>query len=134
MGFYGIIFLLGRILYGGYFLLSGINHFTKIKSFSEYAGSKGVPLPRLTTAISGILIFLGGLGILLGIYVEWAILAIVLFLVPVSFIMHAFWSETDQGMKMVDEQMFMKNMALLGAALLVLFLQSPWLYSLGLPY
>lgn len=124
------IFLASRVLFGGYFLMSGINHFTKGEMMAGYVASKGIPMPTLTVYGSGLLLLLGGLGILTGAYVEWAVWSLVLFLVPVTFKMHAFWSITDPNAKMMDMIHFMKNMALLGAALAYLFVPQPWIYSL----
>lgn len=123
------LFLISRILLGGYFLMSGINHFTKSEMMTGYTASKGVPFPKLAVLGTGILLVLGGLGILLGMYVEWAVLSLAVFLIPTTFIMHAFWKATDSNMKMMEMIQFMKNMALLGAVLAYLFIPLPWPYS-----
>ena len=65
---------------------------------------------------------LGGLIVLLGAYVEIGALLIVVFLVPTSFLMHNFWTVKDPMMKQNDMIMFMKNMALTGAAILIWYL------------
>jgi putative oxidoreductase len=44
---------------------------------------------------------------------------LVLFLVPVTFKMHAFWTVPDAMMKQFQMAMFMKNIGLLGGALLI---------------
>ena len=44
---------------------------------------------------------------------------IVLFLVPVTLMMHKFWTVHDPVMAQTQMAMFMKNVALLGAALLI---------------
>lgn len=106
--------------------MMGITHFAKNPMLAQYAVSKGVPSPRLAVYVSGLLILLGGLGILLGIYVEAALILIMLFLIPVSFMMHAFWSEKDPMMKMADMTNFLKNTALLGAALVMFAEYSGW--------
>lgn len=126
-----ILFLLARILFGGYFFMNGINHFVKRGMMTSYTASKGVPLPELAVLGSGVVIFLGGLGILLGVYVEWAVLLLVIFLVVVTFKMHNFWTIEDPNAKMMDMIMFMKNIALLGGALAFLFVPAPWMFSLA---
>ncbi len=115
-------FVLGRLLMGGYFLMMGVTHFMKNEMMTGYAASKGVPKPKLAVMAAGLLLIAGGLGILSGFYVEWSLLALVLFLVPVSFMMHAFWKESDPMKRMPDQVNFMKNMALLGSVLIILFL------------
>lgn len=130
MDYYGALFLIGRVLLGGYFLRSAYNHLVNTQQLMGYAGSKGVPAPKVAVLGSGLLLLLGGLGILLGRYVDWAVLALVLFLVPVTFKMHAYWKATDPMQKMGDQVNFWKNVALLGAVLMLLMLPEPWLYSL----
>lgn len=124
-----IIFLVGRILFGGFFLLSGISHFTKRSMLSGYAASKGVPMASFFIAVAGVLLLLGGAGILLGAYIEWAVLALVLFFVPVTLKMHAFWKDTDPQSRAMNMTQFLKNSALLGASLMILSIPAPWLYS-----
>lgn len=121
-----LFFLIGRILFGGYFLMNAINHFSKADMLSGYAAAKGVKSPKLAVFVSGLLLLAGGAGILLGVYVSWAVLALVLFLVPVSFKMHAFWKVSEPNMKMMEMVNFTKNMALLGAALMLLAISTPW--------
>ncbi len=114
------LFYLGRLLYGGFFLKSGINHFVNVNALTGYVASKKVPMPKLAVLFSGLLIFLGGLWIITGDFVAIGVLELSLFLIPTSFIMHAYWNDTDMNMKMSNRTQFMKNMALLGAALMIL--------------
>lgn len=125
-----IIFLIGRILFGGVFVMFGMNHFTHRETMTGYAASKKVPYPKFATTISGVLLVLGGLGIVFGVYTTTAIWLLVIFLIPTSFIMHAFWKETDPQAKQMDMINFMKNMALAGAALAMLSLPLPWAYGI----
>lgn len=125
-----ILFLLARVLFGGYFFLNGVNHFLKSDMMTPYAASKGVPAPKLAVWGSGAMILLGGLGILTGVYVEWAVALLAVFLVVVTFKMHNFWTIEDPNAKMMDMVMFMKNIALLGGSLAFLFIPAPWTFSL----
>lgn len=125
-----ILFLLGRILYGGFFVMNGMNHFVKMGMMKGYAASKGVPAAGLAVAVTGLLLLAGGLGILLGVYVPWAIAALIVFLVLVTFKMHNFWAIADQNMKIVEMINFTKNMALLGAALMFFAVPLPWTYAI----
>jgi len=111
---------LGRILFGGYFMMSGFNHFKMLTMMSEYAKSKGAPVPKLSVAVSGLLLLVGGGSILLNYFPSIGLIALVLFLIPVTFIMHAFWKIQDPTAKMHEMVNFMKNVALLGAVLILL--------------
>lgn len=125
-----LLFLLGRIIYGGFFVLNGLNHFMKTGMMEQYAASKKVPSPRYAVWLSGLMILFGGLGMILGIYVQYAALLIVVFLAVVSVTMHNFWTVQDSMQKQMEMVQFLKNMALLGAALMALAIPQPWTFSL----
>ncbi|HEV8454492.1 MAG TPA: DoxX family protein [Gemmatimonadales bacterium] len=125
------LFLLGRILFGGFFLVNAFRHFTGVSAMAPYAASKGVPLPQLAILASGVLLALGGLSILLGVRPKWGILFLAMFLIPVSFAMHNYWTDRDPQTRQANEINFHKNLALLGAALMLLAIPEPWLLSLG---
>lgn len=120
--------LLGRIIFGGYFLSSGINHFLETQMMSGYAASKGVPMPTIAVLVAGALIVAGGALVLLGYKVRWAAWLIILFLVPVTFMMHNFWA-VDPEMKQSEMINFMKNIGLIGASLMIAGVRS---WPLGL--
>ncbi len=116
-----ILHLIGQIIFGAYFVISGINHFTHHKDLTQYASSLKVPSPAFAVYFSGILLLLGGLGVLLNVYVNISLWLLVAFLLPVSLKMHAFWNDSDPQTKMSNQTHFMKNIALLGAVLWMMF-------------
>ena len=118
-----IILIVGRVLFGGFFIYNAYNHFAHVGGLSMYAGSKGVPQPKLAVLGSGLLIFVGGLSVFLGARVDLGAWAIVAFLVPVTLMMHAFWKEEGDA-KAAQKIQFGKNTALLGAALMLAALYS----------
>ncbi len=119
-------FLLGRLLFGGFFLYSGINHFKQRQSMTQYAGSKKVPLPDLAVTATGAAMILGGASIILGVKPKVGALAVAGFLAGVSPIMHDFWNHEDANQRMADMINFSKNLALLGAALTLVGVEEPW--------
>jgi len=125
-----IAFLVGRIVLGVYYLFNASNHFRNLNMMAGYAGSKGVPAPKLAVAGTGLLLLLGGLSILLG-YQPTIGAILVIFLVPVAFMMHNFWAVQDPQMKMIETVNFMKNLALAASALMFLAIPQPWPFSLG---
>jgi putative oxidoreductase len=126
-----VAFLVGRLVFGGYFLYSGLNHFMMRKMMAGYAASKGVPAPDAAVLGSGLLLVLGGLSIVLGIRPHVGAGLIVVFLLGVTPMMHNFWAVTDPGQKMGDMINFTKNLALIGAALMTVAVPWPWPYALG---
>ncbi|MCH8023135.1 MAG: DoxX family protein [Candidatus Marinimicrobia bacterium] len=111
--------LVGRILFSLMFIMSGMGHLTKSTGMAQYAGAMGVPAPTLAVIITGIMILLGGLSVLLGYKVKIGTILLVVFLIPTSFIMHPFWSIEDPMQSQMQMAMFMKNLSMLGGALLL---------------
>jgi putative oxidoreductase len=126
-----VLFLIGRIIVGVYYIYGGMRHFTLLEMYTGYAGSKGVPAPKTMTIVAGILLLIGGVTILLGVKPVIGVIALALFFLPVTFTMHTFWAMTDQMAKMTETVNFTKNMALLGSALMFLAIPTPWPWSLG---
>ncbi len=107
----------GRVLFSLIFLLSAPGHFSA--KMIGYAASQGVPLASVLVPISGLLALFGGLSIALGYRVRVGAWLIVLFLVPVTLAMHRFWTVPDPMGAMIQQIMFMKNLAMLGGALIL---------------
>ncbi len=124
-----IAILVGRIIVGFFYLYSGINHFIKFGAMTEYAKFKGVPLAEVGVAVSGLLLLVAAFTIILGIFPEIGVASIVLFFLPVTFMMHNFWAAA-QEQQMAEIINFSKNMALMGSALMFLGIKKPWAFSL----
>ena len=112
----------GRIFYSLIFILASFTHFSK--DTIAYAAHFGVPMPGLLVPAAGVLAFLGGLSVLLGYRAKIGAWLLVLFLVPVTIVMHRFWGMPDPQFAMLQEIMFMKNLSMLGAALMITYLGS----------
>ena len=125
-----IAFLIGRIIFGGYFIMGGLNHFAKLDFMSGYAKAKGAPAPKLAVRGSGMLLILGGLSMLLGVVPVIGIILLLIFLLSVTPVMHAFWKVDDPMARMGEMVNFMKNTALFGALLMMLAITRPWPFSL----
>lgn len=113
------IVVLGRFLYALIFVVAGAGHFSQ--ATIDYAAHQGVPLAGLAVPVSGLFAILGGLSVMLGFYARYGALLLVAFLAPVTLMMHAFWAIPDPMQAQVQQVMFMKNLSMLGAALLILY-------------
>jgi putative oxidoreductase len=114
------ITLIGRILFSLIFISSGImGHLIGLSGTAAFAASQGLPMATFLVAASGIMEILGGLSILLGYKAKIGAWLIVIFLIPVTFTMHKFWAVTDPMQSQMQMAMFMKNIALIGAALMI---------------
>jgi uncharacterized membrane protein YphA (DoxX/SURF4 family) len=121
-----LILVIGRILFGGFFLMSGINHFTKLEAMTGYAKYKKLPAAKLGVLISGLMLVIGGISIILGYYADLGALLLAIFLVLAAVIFHNFWKETDATAKQNEMLGFMKDIALAGAALILFALVSKY--------
>jgi putative oxidoreductase len=113
-----------RAFLGALFFISGIN---KIIGFGYVAGwmaSSGLPLASLLLAITIAIEIGGGLMLITGWKVRWSALVLALFLIPVTFVFHAFWS-ADAASYQNQLTQFLKNLAILGGMLLVLEREQP---------
>ena len=113
----GAVVVLGRFFFALIFLMAGVNHFSK--QSIGYAASANVPLAPIVVPLSGVLAIAGGLSILLGYRARLGGWLLVLFLVPVTLMMHKFWTVQDPMMAQIQMILFMKNVSMLGGALLI---------------
>ena len=121
----GPVVFLARLFFALIFLMAGPNHFSS--QTIAYAASQGVPLASIAVPFSGVLAILGGLSILIGYRARIGAWLIVLFLLAVTPMMHNFWAVSDPMMHQMQMIMFMKNLAMLGGALLITqFGPGPW--------
>ncbi|MDR7077305.1 putative membrane protein YphA (DoxX/SURF4 family) [Neobacillus niacini] len=114
------LWLVGRAVFGLYFVYSGLNHFIQFQGLKQYASYKGVPAPGLSVVVTGLMLLAGGLSILTAYWVEWGLYLLVIFLVVSAFLMHNFWKVEDQTAKAGEKSQFLKNIALAAAALMLL--------------
>lgn len=107
----------GRILFAAIFIASAPMHFSR--TMIDMAASHGVPLASIAVPASGLLALAGGLSILLGSRAKLGAWALVAFLLPVTVMMHPFWAAPDKEAMALQLTMFMKNLSLIGGALLI---------------
>lgn len=112
-------YLAGRILMSLIFIGSGFGHFAQMGAMTEYAEQSGVPAPRASVAVSGLMILAGGVSVLLGVYMEIGTWLLALFLLAAAFMVHGFWTVADPMEKQNQQAHFMKNLALAGAAMIL---------------
>jgi len=120
------LFWAGRILFAALFIMSGLNHFMQLDGMTQYAESKGLPAARFMVLLSGAVILAGGLSVLLWQYVVYGAGLLFVFLLVAAFTMHDFWAVEDEQQKQNEMNLFLRNLSLSGAALILYVLaQSP---------
>ena len=112
-----LVSLFGRQLFSIIFILSSASHFTP--ATVEYAAQHGVPWAGVLVPLSGIVALAGGLSVLLGYKTRLGAWLLTLFLIPVTLMMHNFWAAPDARTFQLESALFLRNVALLGGALLI---------------
>jgi putative oxidoreductase len=111
-----IIVLVGRVLFAPIFIISLPVHFQA--GTVALAKSAGVPFSSLLVPVAGLIAFPGGLSVAFGFRTRYGACLLVLFLVPVTFFMHRFWGLSEPQMAMMQQVNLMKNVSMLGGAIL----------------
>jgi putative oxidoreductase len=117
--FFSLIVPIGRFLFSLIFIISGFNHFTS--GSVGYADSLGVPMADFLVPISGLMAIIGGLSVLLGLHAKAGGVLLLLFLIPVTFMMHNFWTYQDPIESQMQMIHFLKNTALIGGIVFIIF-------------
>ena len=105
--------LIGRILIGAIFLTSGIAKLTNTEETVGHMTSMGIPAAHTLALIAGVAEIAGALALIFGFLTRLAAIGLILFMIPTTFIFHAFWTfdGAEQKMQMIN---FMKNLAIIG--------------------
>ena len=115
-----IVLIVGRILFALIFINSGFAHFAQREAMTGYAQFKKVPAAKLAVPLTGLMILLGGISVVLGFWMDLGALLLAIFLIFSAFMMHNFWTMDDATQKMNETVAFFKNLAMAGAALIIL--------------
>jgi putative oxidoreductase len=86
-----------------------------------YGASYGVPLATIFVPLAGILSFLGGLDVALGYRAKIGAWLLIVFLVPVTLVLHNYWAVADPTAAQMQKIVFVKNLSLAGGALLIAY-------------
>jgi len=109
--------LAGRQLFSIIFIIASAGHF-KPQTIAS-AASHNVPWPEVLVPLSGVIALVGGLSVLLGYQTRIGAWLLVVFLVPVTLMMHNFWAVSDPATAQIEKAMFLKNVTMLGGALIM---------------
>ena len=109
--------LAARQLLAVTFIIASAGHFTADTVAS--AAHHGVPLASLLVPISGLIALAGGLSLLFGYHAKIGAGLLVVFLVPVTLMMHNFWAAGDAATFQIELMLFIRNVGLLAGALQV---------------
>ena len=111
--------LVGRSILALIFLTSGLGKIGGFQATAGYMVSKGVPLANIALVLTIIIEVGGAAMIILGFKARIGAAALFLWMIPVNIMMHNFWS-VPEAAKQVQMIMFMKNLSMMGAMLLIM--------------
>ena len=114
-----VVLIIGRVLFAALWIGAGFAHFKSLEAMTGYAKYKKVPFAKLSVLGSGLLFLLGGVYILLGLWIDLGALLIAITVILAAVIFHQYWKETDANTKMQETMAFNKDLALGGAALII---------------
>jgi putative oxidoreductase len=114
----GLPILIARILLALMFVLAGFGKLTGLEGTAGYIASKGLPLPMVLAAATGVLELVAGIMLIVGWQARWAALALALFTLLASVLFHNYWAMPAEQ-QMMQQLMFMKNLAISGGLLAI---------------
>jgi putative oxidoreductase len=111
-----LLVLVGRLLIGGAFLVSGIRLLKYLPMVSGMLAAKGVPYPRFVAAAGGVFEVVMGLIAMSGVWFPAVAIALAVFIVAATMMAHDFWNE--EGMqRFADINAMIANTIIVGALL-----------------
>lgn len=121
--------LIGRVGLSAIFLVSAYTKVTDWNGMQHLMAERGMPWVSFFLLTALLLEGLGAVAVMLGYKARLGALALVVFLVPTTFIFHNFWAlPADQ--QALQTVMFLKNLAIIGG-LLMLAANGPGRFSFG---
>ena len=128
--FAGSLALIGRVALCAIFLSSALlNKIPNFVGVVAHMEKEGVPLPRIALVITIGLLIIGSIFVIIGYKARLGALMLVVFLIAATFYFHDFWN-MDAESSYVQQIMFMKNLSMMGAMLLIIAMGSgPWSLS-----
>lgn len=110
------IWLIGRALIGGLFLVSGVEKLVGLDQFTAALVQGGIPqsMATLMAPVGAVVETLGGLAILVGFATTWSCAVMIAFVAIGTFISHRFW-EFQGDIRQLQIFNFEKNVMIVGA-------------------
>jgi putative oxidoreductase len=116
-----ILNILGRFFLIVIFLMSALgNKIPNFGSTAKYMASEGVPMAPFLLAGAIVFLIAGSLSVLIGYKARIGATLLLVFLVLATYWFHDFWTVEEAGAKQMQTIAFMKNLALMGAMLMII--------------
>ena len=112
--------LLGRLALAAIFLYGGITKFFTADTTASFMAAEGMTNTTFFLYAAAILEILGATLLIFGWKTRWAALALLLFLIPVTYMFHDFWKIEDPVDRYLQTVNFLKNLGIAGGLLYLL--------------
>lgn len=125
-------FLVGRVLFGGVIAAMAFNNFVDLEGVSEQIGEKGVPYPKVATALASGPLLVSGVLVATGVYPWVGAAYLIAFMLGSTVVVHDFWAVEDPDEQENEVFHFLKNLLILAGAIMFLALAlggSDWPYA-----
>ncbi len=84
-----------------------------------YSKFKRIPAAKFSVLASGLILFFGGVSVILGIYADLGALLLAGLLAIMALKMHDFWNQSEPQAKQTESIGFWKDISLAGSALFI---------------
>jgi putative oxidoreductase len=113
------LILLARLLLGGAFVFAGLRNMTNVPALAGLMTARGVPQAKLVLFAGIALQVIAGALIVVGMWMPYAAVVLILFLVVATIMFHNFWDHEglERGNRING---VVSNVALIGGFLLVI--------------
>ena len=111
------IFLAGRILLGGMFVVAGLRHLMIVPVLTAAVAARGVPLPRAVLLAGTGFQITAGLSLVYGLFVASAALGLILFALVASVMLVNFWDKQGEE-RIALTNAFQTNIGLIGGLMI----------------
>jgi putative oxidoreductase len=106
--------LVGRVLLGLIFVMSGVNKITDPEGTQQYMAAMGITTATTFLYAGAVALEVaGGLSVVLGVWARWGAAALILFMIPATLVFHTNFGDQNQTIH------FLKNLAMVGGLLYV---------------
>ena len=111
-----IMWLVGRLLLGGLFVVGGLHHFFTLTPLTQAIAARGVPVAKLVLVVGSVFQIVAGLALVFGFHSAWAALGLIVFTVVASVLLINFWDM--EGPARADAiRAWQSNFAIIGGLL-----------------
>lgn len=122
--YYSAYPLIGRILLSAIFMMSGAYKIYAFEDVLTRMRHEGIVATTFFAVAALLLEIIGGLSVLIGYRARVGAALLIIFIVPVTLIMHDFWQYPEGFVRQQQISDFVKNLAILGGLFIVLGLGS----------